>query len=117
MIFIDNNFEFKVEGVKTDKNGTYILLDITIQGKRITQVNIYGPNEDNPNFYTNIIQNISEFENDQVIICGDWNFVLDPDLDYNNYLHVNNPRARKIVLDFIEKENFISDFFLFKAGM
>ena len=36
MILIDNNFEFKVEGVKTDKNGTYILLDITIQGKRIT---------------------------------------------------------------------------------
>ena len=54
MILINNNFEFKVEGVKTDKNGNYILLDITIQGKRITLVNIYGPNEDNPNFYTNI---------------------------------------------------------------
>ena len=107
MILINNNFEFKVEGVKTDKNGNYILLDITIQGKRITLVNIYGPNEDNPNFYTNIIQKISEFENDQVIICGYWNFVLDPDLDYNNYLHVNNPRARKIILDFIEKENFV----------
>ena len=56
MILINNNFEFKVEGVKTDKNGNYILLDITIQGKRITLVNIYGPNEDSPNFYTNIIQ-------------------------------------------------------------
>ena len=33
--------------------------------------------------------------------------MLDPDLDYNNYLHVNNPRARKIILDFIEKENFV----------
>ena len=40
MILINNNFEFKVEGVKTDKNGNYILLDITIQGKRITLVNI-----------------------------------------------------------------------------
>ena len=36
MILINNNFEFKVEGVKTDKNGNYILLDITIQGIRIT---------------------------------------------------------------------------------
>ena len=26
-------------------------------------------------------------------MCGDWNFVLDPDLDYNNYLHINNPKA------------------------
>ena len=42
--------------------------------------------------------------------------MLDPDLDYNNYSHVNNPRARKIVLDFIEKENFISDFFYLKRG-
>ena len=25
MILINNNFEFKVEGVKTDKNGNYIL--------------------------------------------------------------------------------------------
>ena len=54
MILINNNFEFKVEGIKTDKNGNYILLDIIIQGIRITLVNIYGPNEDNPNFYTNI---------------------------------------------------------------
>ena len=34
--------------------------------------------------------------------------MLDPDLDYNNYLHVNNPRARKVILDFIEKENFVN---------
>ena len=33
--------------------------------------------------------------------------MLYPDLDYNNYLHVNNPRARKEILDFIEKENFV----------
>ena len=33
--------------------------------------------------------------------------MLDPDLDYNNYLHVNNPGARKVILDFIEKENFV----------
>ena len=30
--------------------------------------------------------------------------MLDPDLDY---LHVNNPRARKVFLDFTEKENFV----------
>ena len=34
MILINNNFEFKVEGVKTDKNGNYILLDITISREK-----------------------------------------------------------------------------------
>ena len=107
MILMNNNFEYKVERVKTDKNGNYAILDIIIQGKRITLVNLYGPNQDNPNFYTNIKQNVSEFENDQVIMCGDWNFVLDPDLDYNNYLHINNPKARKVILDYIEEENLL----------
>ena len=67
MILMNNNFEYKVERVKTDKNGNYIILDIIIQGKRITLVNLYGPNQDNPNFYTNIKQKVSEFENDQVL--------------------------------------------------
>ena len=107
MILMNNNFEYKVERVKTDKNGNYIILDIIIQGKRITLVNLYGPNQDNPNFYTNIKQKVSEFENDQAIMCGDWNFVLDQDLDYNNYLHINNPKARKVILDYIEEENLL----------
>ena len=107
MILMNNNFEYKVERVKTDKNGNYIILYVNIQGKQITLANLYSPNQDNPNFYTNIKQKVSEFENDQVIMCGDWNSVLDPDLDYNNYLHVNNPKARKVILDYIEEENLL----------
>ena len=62
MILMNNNFEYKVERVKTDKNGNNIILDINVQGKRITLVNLNGPNQDNPNFYTNIKQKVSEFE-------------------------------------------------------
>ena len=102
---MNNNFEYKVEKVKTDKNGNYIILDVNIQGKRITLANLYGPNQDNPNFYTNIKQKVSEFENDRVILCGYWNFVLILDLDCNNYLHIYNSKARKMILDYIVEEN------------
>ena len=107
MILLNNNFEQKVKKVKTDKNGNYILLDIDIQGKEITLANIYGPNEDNPNFYETLKRNITEFENENVIICGDWNLVLDFEKDCYNYLHINNPRARNVVLSLIEEEHFI----------
>ena len=40
-------------------------------------------------------------------MCGDWNFVLDTDLDYNNYLHINYPKAIKVILDLIEKGNLL----------
>ena len=82
MILLNNNFEQKVKTVKTDKNGNYIILDIEIQGKDITLANIYGPNEDNPNFYENLIKNIADFENENVIVCGDWNLILDTEKEY-----------------------------------
>ena len=50
MILMNYNFEYKVERVKTGKKGNYIILDVNIQGKRIALVNLYGPNQDNPNF-------------------------------------------------------------------
>ena len=71
MILINNNFEQKVNRFTTDKNGNFIILDITIQSKRFTLAAIYGPNQDNPQFYVNLFNKITEYENDNVIICGD----------------------------------------------
>ena len=36
-----------------------------------------------------------------LIMGGDWNLVLDPNMDYCNYKHVNNPLARDRVGDII----------------
>lgn len=106
MILINNNFEQKVNRVKTDNNGNFIILDMTIEGKNITLVCLYGPNEDNPQFYENLILKVTEFENEQVIMCGDWNLVLDTNMDYENYVNINNPRARDIVLNWLQDDNF-----------
>lgn len=107
MILMNNNFEQKVERIKTDKNGNFIILDMLIQGKKLTLVNLYGPNQDNPQFYINLFQKITEFENDKIIMCGDWNFVIDPSIDSENYLHVNNPKARQAVLNYMEEESVL----------
>ena len=60
-------------------------------------------NEDNLQFYENILRKVAEFENENVIMCGDWNLVWDPDKNCSNYLHINNPKARKVVINFIEE--------------
>ena len=35
-----------------------------------------------------------EYQNHNIIIAGDWNLMLDPQLDSYNYKHINNPKAR-----------------------
>ena len=57
--------------MKTDKNGNFIILELNIERKNITLVNLYGPNEDKPEFYENNKQKLADFENEEVIMCGD----------------------------------------------
>lgn len=107
MILLNNNFECDVGRVLKDPNGNFIIIDISIQGKKVTVANIYSPNDDNPQFYNNLRQKISQLQNENVIICGDWNLTLNQELDTDNYRHVNNPRARDVVLNYLEEDNYI----------
>ena len=85
-ILFDNNFEFKIHDKQIDPGGNYIILDLEFGNRRITIVNIYGPNRDNPEFYTEIQNSMEKYENNSVIMCGDWNLVLDYILDTCGYL-------------------------------
>ena len=53
---------------------------------------------------------VVEFGNENFIICGDFNLVLCPELDYCNYLHVNNPKSREKVLELIEERSLIDPY-------
>ena len=54
----------------SDPDGRYVILDIDIDGVRVTLGSIYGPNEENPEFYVNAIQQIESIPNDNRIIGG-----------------------------------------------
>ena len=72
-ILLNNNFEYKLNKIKRDSDGNLIILDIHLAGKNITLINLYGPNRDNPNFYAKIMQDIRDFNNQSVIMVGDYN--------------------------------------------
>ena len=46
-----SSFVFHINQEIIDERGNFIILDINIQDYRITLVAIYGPNEDNPDFF------------------------------------------------------------------
>ena len=102
IILLNNNFQHMIGRVIKDPNGNFLMLEITIKGKKITLVNLYGPNEDRLQFYLNI-RGIEEIDNEMAIICGDWNLIVDPELNCENYKHVNNPKARAVVKDLLDE--------------
>ena len=104
MIIIEDNFEFEIYNKIVDSEGRFIILDIEFMGvARLLLVNLYAPNEDDPNFFKDIFSRLEDSDTKNLIIVGDWNLVLDFDKDTINYKKHNNPKSRKIVQQYIDK--------------
>ena len=106
-IFFNNNFEFKIHEVCLDPSGNFVVIDLELSTKRLTFVSIYGPNKDEPIFYENLVQKINKFKNEDMLLVGDWNLLLNPEIDGHNYKHLNNPRARQQVLFIMNELNLV----------
>ena len=81
-ILFTKNLEYKVHNSISDHDGNFLLLDITVYNNRFTLATIYGQNTDNPSFFQNVSEKISEFNNNSVVWCGDFNLVQNAKLDY-----------------------------------
>ena len=96
-ILINNTFDFKVTSTYHDQMGNLLIVCIKTNDIEATLINVYGPNRDNPEFYSKIQKQILEEGYSNIIWGGDWNLVLDPTKDYDNYKHVNNPKSKEKV--------------------
>ena len=106
-ILFGNNFEYTVINVDRDTEGNRIIVDIKLSTCSVRLINIYGPNHDNPDFFANISQYINTNPEDYVLICGDFNLVLNPKIDSFNYVNINNPKSREKLLEIIQQNNLI----------
>ena len=107
-ILFYKDIEYTVHKHLSSPDGNYILVDITLEGHRITLVNIYGPNSDSPEFFENIIVLANSFNNDKLIWCGDFNVVQNPSIDCYNYIHLNNKKAHEKIAR-IKDDHFLID--------
>ena len=96
-VLFNNNFEFHVKKVYKDTGGNYILISVKILDKEFLICNVYGPNRDEPDFYVTLSNKIKQIAPDNIIMGGDWNLVLNFELDYYNYKHYNNVKAQEQV--------------------
>ena len=109
-ILLKNSFEFKIKSTFVDDVGNLISVDLLINKNIFKIINIYAPNQDSPDFFVAIDKIISEDNFDHLIICGDFNLILDPSLDSYNYRSVNNPKSRALVLQLM-RTHYLTDTF------
>ena len=66
-------------------DGHLLALDLSLNKQRFTLVNIYGPSDsDIPGFFQQLESILEKLGNASYIINGDWNLILDKDLDMPN---------------------------------
>ena len=105
--FINNTFDCKINNIEQDNNGNLLILNCKICDKNITLINIYGPNRDSPTFYQDVNNRMSKYDDTLFIIAGDFNLILNPDIDSFNYVNLNNPNARDELINIMTEYNLI----------
>lgn len=101
LLLFDRQLDFVMNRVETDSDGRYIIMEISLNESTFVLANIYAPNEDTPNFFTDVAEIIDSFENRNIIWAGDFNLVLNTVLDRYQSSH-NNNRSLQILNTYID---------------
>lgn len=74
-------------------------------------INIYCSNSDTPHFHLELRNKTESYLNKKnIIIGGYFNIVMNKSIDYMNYKHLNNPKARIDVLKLMRTFNLVDIF-------
>lgn len=102
MILIHKSIPFQVTRVIKDKAGRYVILQGTLITEKIILINIYAPNIDDPKFFHNLFLTVSCLSG-SLIIAGDFNCTLNPELDRSSGIDLSHPKSRQTIQHFMKE--------------
>ena len=111
-ILFNNNFTFQLQRSFLDNTGRFIICDIETNEKVITLATIYAPNEDDPGFFERLHHHLRDFQCNDIIIGGDFNLVLDIDIDKKGGLAKTHTKAVKVIKDHMAELDLVDVWFL-----
>lgn len=106
MTLIHNSVPFQVSEVIKDKYGRYLIIQGSLLSVNLNLVNIYGPNADEPSFFTNLFLTLASLPG-EYIIAGDWNCTLDQMKDRSTGVDQTHNRSRITINHFIKELNLL----------
>ena len=115
-ILVRNSINMKVKATFKDPNGRFIILNATVNDLPLTFVNVYGPNNDDPDFFLELFAEIDKFDS-FLIVGGDFNAVTD-DLDYQgSRQHHSNVKSKEMLCLLIEEYGLCDVWRSFHPGL
>ena len=108
-ILVKRNFGGKILEVVDDGQGRFIAIKIEYLEMELVIGNVYAPNKDTPEYFGDIWNKLQNMHGQQYIIGGDFNLVLDTDIDALNRI-TNNGKACDKIVNIMEAEELCDTF-------
>ena len=107
-IMFKSHLDISVSSTFRDAEGNLLIAQFTLLDKLVTLINIYGPNDDNPHFYNDLNAQLDNMlEGDMIIVCGDFNLVMDHGKDTRYYVAEHNKNAQMAVKNLIAQHDLV----------
>ena len=100
-IFIKISTKIIASNIEKSDDGRYIILDIEENGVQTSCAAIYAPNKDTPEFFRQIAEKLIT-RNENKIIIGDFNVVLDVEKDRLN-TYANNEKSKQELINMMDE--------------
>ena len=84
-VLFKKGLDVDIKDIKGDEQGNLLILEVNVNDNPLMLINLYGPNKDNPSFYENLKSEINKRDDIPLVLCGDWNLVLDQNNDTRGY--------------------------------
>lgn len=101
---LSHKFDGQIEGFWNDKEGRFLALQCKISDRSLLFINVYAPNEDNPEFFHqtfNFLDTVN-YDYDDIVLLGDWNTVLNLQEDKRGSEIDNHSNKRRVLVNYLE---------------
>ncbi len=106
LILVNRKLHLTIEHLGNDEEGRFVFICCKIHNTRLSLVSVYGPNETDSAFFTNVSKTLLEQIDCHLVVGGDFNAVVNPALDKSQSDTTANPSS-KLLNKFITELNLI----------
>ena len=110
-ILLDKKYDYNISEVKKDTNGRFLLVNIEINNENFILINVYAPTKDNSKeqkqFFEYVNDKLEDYTICNIIIGGDFNVCLNPNLDKHGGAKVKQSARAKQIYEIAETNDLI----------